>query len=93
MKQYFIASICREGIIGGGITADDEGITYKTGKITVSSKIRNLELKYRNIQEFSSKWVFCFPVFSIVMDDGEIYKFIIFSPKRFTSLLQEKVKQ
>ena len=93
MKQYFIASICREGIIGGGIIADDDGITFKTGKITVSSKIKNLEMKYRNIREFSRKWVFCFPVFSIVMDDGEIYKFIIFRPNRFSSLLSDKVPQ
>lgn len=92
MKQYFIASICRNGIIGGSIVADDEGITYKTGKLTVSSKLRNLEMKYRNIQDFSKKWVLCFPVFSIAMNDGETYKFIVFSPKRFYSLLNDNVK-
>ncbi len=93
MKQYFIASICREGILGGGIVADDEAITYKTGKVTVSPKIKNLEMKYRDIQGFTKKWVFCFPVFSIVMNDGETYKFILFNPKRFNSLLSDKVKQ
>ena len=92
MKQYFIASICWEGILGGGIVADDEAITYKTGKVTVSPKIKNLEMKYRDIQGFTKKWVFCFPVFSISMNDGELYKFIIFQPKRFSALLSEKVK-
>ena len=91
MKQYFIASICREGILGGGIVADDEALTFKTGKVTVSPRLRNLEMKYRDIQGFTKKWVFCFPVFSISMNDGEIYKFIIFQPKRFSALLSEKV--
>ena len=53
MKQYYAASLCREGVLGGGIVADDEGITYKTGKVTVSHILRNLEMKYRNIQDFS----------------------------------------
>ena len=92
MKQYYIASLCREGVLGGGIVVDDDGITYKTGKVTVSSKLRNLVMKYRNIQDFSQKWVLCFPVFTISMNDGESYRFIIFSPKRFHALLKEKVK-
>ena len=75
MKQCFIASICREGILGGGIVADDEAITYKTGKVTVSPELKNLEMKYRDIQGFTQKWVFCFPVFSIIMNDGENYQF------------------
>ena len=60
VKQYFIASICREGILGGGIAADDEGITFKTGKATVSPRLKNLEMKYRDIQHFSKRWVLCF---------------------------------
>jgi len=93
MKQYYIASLCREGVLGGGIVADDEGITYKTGKVTVSHNLRYFEMKYRSIQDFSKKWVLCFPVFTISMDDGENYKFIIFNPKRFDALLREKVKK
>ena len=93
MKQYYIASICREGILGGGIVADDEALTFRTGKATVSPRLKNLEIKYRDIQSFTKKRVFCFPVFSITMNDGEVYKFIIFNPKRFNSLLSDKVKQ
>ena len=92
MKQYYVASLCREGILGGGIVADEDGITYKTGKVTVSPKLRNLEMKYSSIRDFSKKWVLCFPVFTIAMNDGEIYRFIIFSPRRFNALLREKVK-
>ena len=54
MKQYYVASLCREGILGGGIVSDEDGITYKTGKVTVSPKLRNLEMKYRDIQDFVS---------------------------------------
>ena len=93
MKQYYVASLYRNGILGGGIVADDDGITYKTGKVTVSPKLRNLEMKYGNIRAFSKKWVLCFPVFTISMKGGENYKFIIFSPKRFNALLKDKVKR
>lgn len=54
MKQYYVASLCREGILGGGIVADDEGIS---------------------------------------MNDGEKYRFIVFSVKRFGALLSDKVKR
>ena len=57
MKQYYVASLCRNGVLGGGIVADDDGITFKTGKVTVSPKLRNLEMKYSNIRDFSKKWV------------------------------------
>jgi hypothetical protein len=91
MKEYFIASICRNGILGGGLIADDAGITYKTGKVTVSPALRNLELKYKDIKGFSEKRVFCFPVFSIEMNDGEVYEFLIFQPKRFRAVLREMI--
>ena len=91
MKNYYIASICRNGILGGAIIADDGGISYKTGKLTVPPELRNLRMEYRDIRDFSKKWVLCFPVFTIAMKDGETYKFIIFSPGKFHSLLFEKV--
>ena len=53
MKQYYVASLCRNGVLGGGIAAGEDGITYKTGKVTVPPKLRNLEMKYRNIRDFS----------------------------------------
>lgn len=92
MRQVFIASICREGVLGGGITADDEALTFRTGKVTVSPALRHLVLKYSDMRGFTRKQALCFPVFSIEMNDGEIYKFIIFNPKRFSALLRAKVK-
>ncbi len=72
MKQYYIASLCREGILGGGIVADEDGITYKTGKVTVSPKLRNLEMKYSSIRDFSKKWVLFFPISPIFFSDSEV---------------------
>ena len=91
MKRIFIASILHQGILGGCIVADDEGITFKTGKVTVSPALRNLEMKYQNIQGFSQKWVLFFPVFSILMKSGENERFIIFSPRRFRAFLENRL--
>ena len=35
MKHYFIASLVKNGLLGGGITVDSEAITYHTGKLTI----------------------------------------------------------
>ena len=91
MRKYYIASICRGGVLGGGIIAGDESITYKTGKVTVPAKLRNLEMKYGDILSYSEKWVLCFPVFSLSMSDDEKYSFIVFAQKSFRELLDEKI--
>ena len=36
MNPYFVASIIREGVLGGGISTDEEKMTYHTNKLTVS---------------------------------------------------------
>lgn len=43
MKKTFAVSLCRNGILGGGIFADNEKIVYRTGKITVELKMKNGE--------------------------------------------------
>ena len=35
MKKYFIVSLIKNGILGGGIVADTEAITYHSGKLTI----------------------------------------------------------
>ena len=69
----------------------DEGITYKTGKVTVSPKLRNLEMKYRDIRNFSRGWLACFPTVTVTMADGESYKFIVFRPGSFCGLLENRI--
>ncbi len=87
MKKYFVASLCREGILGGGITADDEGFTYRTNKISVSSSLRNIRMKYTDIRELSTGWLLCFPTVTVNMKDGESYKFIVFRRTLFCSCM------
>ena len=90
MKRVFIASLCHDGILGGGIIADDEAIVYKTNKITVSAECRNIVMKYEDIQTYSLKHVFFFPVFTICLKDGKQYTYIVFSARKFIELLKEK---
>ena len=90
MKQHFIASLCRNGLIGGAIIADDEGITYKTGKITVSAGFRNLNMKYADIRNVAKDRFLCFPTVSVTMRNSETFRFLVFGRKRFCSLLESK---
>lgn len=89
MKKYFIASLCRNGILGGGIHLDEYAVTYKTGKVTVPVKYRNLQLPYEEIVEISKGWLLCFPTVTLQMKDGEAYKFIVFARKRFLTAIKE----
>lgn len=88
--KYFIVSLCKNGILGGGIVADSEKITYKTGKVTVPQKYRNLEMNYKDIVSIKKGWLFIFPTVTLKMNDSEEYKFIVFSRKRFVKLLENR---
>ena len=89
MKRYFIVSLCKNGILGGGIVADSEAITYHTGKVTVPKEYRNLVMKYDDIYEAISGWLFILPTVLIKMKSGEEYKFVVFNRKRFVNTLKE----
>ena len=89
MKNYFAASLCKGGILGGGLIVDEEGITYKTGKVTVSPKYRNFKMTYDSIVGITKGSLFVFPTVEIFLEDGESYKFIVFGRKRFCSLVEQ----
>ena len=91
MKKMYMVSLCRRGILGGWIIADDEGITFKTGKVTVAPELRHLEMKYREIRDFSRAWLVCLPTVTVTMADGESYKFIVFRPGSFCGLLENRI--
>lgn len=82
MKNYYLCSLCHNGILGGGLIVDNESITYKTGKITVDAKYRNLQLRRDQINGIKWKWVI-FPVATFNMKDGSKYTFLIFNKWRF----------
>ena len=59
MKKYFVVSLVKNGLIGGGISADSEAITYHTGKVTIPQEYRHLVMKYEDICEVPlprSRW-------------------------------------
>ena len=89
MKKYFIVSLCENGILGGGILANDEAVTYCTGKVTVPDKFRRLRMEYNNISSVSGGWIFIFPTVTINMKNGESYKFVVFAKNKFINLLKE----
>ena len=89
MKKSFMCSlICHGGIVGGSLYIEDGAITYKTNKLTVDRKYKNLELPLDKIRELTWKWV-VFSVATLKMASGEEYKFIIFNKKRFDKYYTE----
>ena len=82
MEEYFICSLCHNGVLGGGLIVDTESVTYKTGKLTLENQYRNLRLERSDISDISWKWVI-FPMATFRMKDGNSYKFIIFNKWRF----------
>jgi hypothetical protein len=88
MKKYFVVSLVKNGLIGGGISADSEAITYRTGKVTIPQEYRHLVMKYEDICEVSSEWLFVLPTVTVKMRNGNEYKFaIFFNRKRFVDTL------
>ena len=89
MKKSFACSlICQNGIVGGGLYFSDNAIMYKTNKLTVDKKYRNLELPRDKICELSWKWI-VFPIAILRMTSGEEYKFMIFNKKSFNKYYDE----
>ena len=71
MKKYFVVSLVKNGLIGGGISADSEAITYRTGKVTIPQEYRHLVMKYEDICEVSSEWLFVLPTVTVKMRNGK----------------------
>lgn len=86
--KSFVCSLCLGGILGGALYLDSRSLTFKTGKITVDKKYRNLVLPLKEIKDISWKQIL-FPVAAIRMQSGEVYKFIIFNKPRFERWFRE----
>ena len=90
MKKYFIVSLVKNGILGGGIVADSEAITYHTGKVTIPHEYRHLVMKYEDICEVTKGWLLILPTVMVKMRNGQEYKFaVFFSRKRFINTLRD----
>ena len=90
MKGHFIVSLCYNGILGGAITAEEESLVYRTGKVSVAKRLRHIEMRYADILSFEKGWIFCFPTVTLHMRDQQDYRYIVFGHERFCRLLQEK---
>ncbi|WP_417065325.1 hypothetical protein [Gemmiger sp.] len=62
--KSFVCSLCHNGILGGGLYLDSQSLTYKTNKLTVDKKYRNLVLPMQEIKEISWKWI-VFPIATV----------------------------
>ncbi|MBR5959821.1 MAG: hypothetical protein IKZ98_02405 [Clostridia bacterium] len=90
-KQLFIVSFCYRGLLGGEIVADDNAVTYKTGKLTIPSEYRNLEMKYTDIAYVYRDKAAFLPAVTVHMKDGQNYKFVVFfARKKFFELMKSK---
>lgn len=91
MKQYFIVSLVKNGILGGGIVADSESITYNTGKVTIPQEYKHLVMRYEDICKVQMGWLFILPTITMQMRNGKEYKFVMFfCRKRFINTLRDK---
>ena len=90
MKHMFIVSLCYSGFIGGGISANEEGLIYKTGKVTLIDGLRKIVMNYADIDTISDDKYLHFPVYKITMKDGSSYRFLVFNRKKFRKLAEEK---
>ena len=75
MKNYFIVSLIKNGILGGSMTADAEAITYRTGKVTVPAEFRRLVMKYSDIRQVETGRMLLMPTVTVKMQNGAEYKF------------------
>lgn len=80
MRKVYAASIIWKSVLGGGIIAEGDKMTYRTGKLLIPEKIKNLEMKYCDIQSIICGRILFFPTIKVVLPE-ESYKFIVFNRK------------
>ena len=81
MRKAFVCSLCHNGILGGGLYLAPQSVTYMCQKFTVDKKYKKLIMPLSEIKEVTWKWV-VFPIAVFHMNDGEIYKFLVFNKWR-----------
>ena len=88
MKKTFVCSLCHRGLLGGALYLDDQSLTYKTNKLTVEPRFRNLVLPLSEIGALSWNQGI-FPIATVRMTDGEEFRFLIFNKNGFDQSFQE----
>ena len=90
MKNTFSVSLCKNGLIGGFIVIGEASMVYKTGKVTIPPKYRNLVLEYNDILSLTEGQFLFLPTVTIKMKNEEEYKFVVFNRKSFLEVLNRK---
>jgi hypothetical protein len=88
MKKSFVCSLCHNGILGGALYLDDNAITFKTNKLTVSYDYRNIVLPLSEIKNVEWKRII-FPIATFYMACGKKYTLLIFNKKRFVKYFNQ----
>ncbi len=90
MKNTFSVSLCKNGLLGGWIVIGELSMVYKTGKVTIPEKYRNLVMEYKDIFSVTEGSLLFLPTVTVKMKNGEEYKFVVFKRKRFLEVLNIK---
>ena len=88
MEKTYVASLCYQGLLGGGLFLDDERVTYRTGKLQVPAEIRNLQLPFCRIKGVEKSKALFLPTVTIEMQDGRAWKFLVFGRNSFLTNLK-----
>ena len=88
MEKTYVASLCKNGLLGGGLFLDDERVTYRTGKLQVSPEIRSLQLPFCRIRGVEKSKALFLPTVTIEMRDGREWKFLVFGRNSFLTNLK-----
>ena len=91
MKNTFSVSLCKNGLIGGWITIGEVSMVYKTGKVTIPQKYRNLVMEYKDVLSVEEGIVLFLPTVTVKMKNEEEYKFVVFNRKKFLDILKDKM--
>lgn len=89
MKEAFFCSLFHQGLLGGGLYVTEDAVIYRTGKLTVSARLRDLTLPLARIQEVRWKGL----VATLHLADGETWRFLIFNRPRFARVLKQALEQ
>ena len=91
MKRVYAASLCKNGLLGGSLYVDDEKIAFRTSKLTVPPRIRNLELHFKNVVGIRKEYILILPVTAISMKNGEEWKFFVLRRNDFVRMAESLI--
>ena len=91
MKNFFIVSLLvKNGMLGGSIVIEPEGLVYRTGKVTVPTEYRHLVMAAKDIRSVTEERFCLLPTVTVGMQDGREYRFVLFNGrKQFWEALRE----